>query len=102
MQLAKEGADRFAADHKLSARHPIVFGVSPCARKLASIQTGKTIHEKKYDAWSCQIYHATKPPKTKTSTRIMDRSVERFIGWLVRPAFYVRVAEVEQLQSALE
>jgi len=47
MQTEKTQAERLVAVQRLSARHPIVLGVSPCARKLASIQTGKMIQEKK-------------------------------------------------------
>ena len=38
-------ADRFVADHRLSARHPIVFGVSWWIAKLAASQTGNTIQD---------------------------------------------------------
>src|SRR5712691_6699992 len=48
------------------------------------------------------MYQATKPLKTRTSARFSHRSMKGFIGWLVRPAFYVRVAEVEQLQRAFK
>jgi hypothetical protein len=102
MHVAKTMADRFVAGHKLSARHPIVFGVSPWARKLASIQTGKTSHEKKKEAWSCQIYQAMKAPKASGSTRFRNRTVEGFIRWLVYSTLFVRVAEVEQLQCAFK
>ena len=79
MQGAKANAERFADDHKLSARHPMVFGVSPWPRKLASIQTGKTIHEKKWLAWSCQTYQETKAQKASVSTRLSQRRVDDFI-----------------------
>src|SRR5258706_391034 len=48
------------------------------------------------------MYQATKPLKTRTSARFNHRSIEGFIGWLVRPAFYVRVAEVEQSQRTFK
>ena len=38
-------AERFVADHRLSARHPIVFGVSRWITKLVASQTGNTIHD---------------------------------------------------------
>jgi hypothetical protein len=79
MPGAKTNAERFAAGHKLSARHPMLFGVSPWTRKLASIQTGKTIHEKKWLAWSCQIYQETKAEKASVSTRPSQRRVDDFI-----------------------
>src|SRR5216683_1440749 len=43
------------------------------------------------------MYQATKALKASASKRFNSRRVEDFIGWLVRPAFFIRVAEVEQL-----
>ncbi len=50
MHGRKTIVERLVADQRLSARHPIVFGVSPCAMKLASIQTGNTSHDDQVDA----------------------------------------------------
>src|SRR6266480_3544623 len=44
-QSGTRRAVRFVADHRLSARHPIVFGVSWWIAKLAASQTGNTIHD---------------------------------------------------------
>src|SRR6266849_6285422 len=48
------------------------------------------------------MYQATKALKASASKRFNSRRVEDLIGWLVRPAFFIRVAEVEQLQGALK
>jgi hypothetical protein len=97
MQAENTRAARLVADSKLWACHPMVFGVSPWATKLATIQTGKTSHEKKKVAWSCQMYQATKTPNASGSATFRNRTVEGFIRCLVYLTLFVRVAEIEQL-----
>src|SRR5216684_5571119 len=48
------------------------------------------------------MYQATKDPKVKVSKRVRKRSVEDSIGWLIRTAPFVRMAEVEKLQRAFK
>lgn len=84
MHTPKTMAERFVAGHRLSARHPTVFGLSPWATKLASIQAGKISHEKKKVVWSCQIYQAMKALNASGSASPIG--VEVFTGTSIRDA----------------
>src|SRR6266849_668468 len=48
------------------------------------------------------MYQATKALKASASKRFNSRRVEDFIGWLIRRAFFFRVAEIEELQRNLK
>src|SRR6516225_8792066 len=65
----KKQSARFVADHRLSARQPIVLGVSWRARKLTSTQTTITAHVQGSLAWSFQMYQATNPENANPSMR---------------------------------
>jgi hypothetical protein len=48
------------------------------------------------------MYQATYEPKARVSKKVRKRRVEDPIGWLIRPASFVRMAEVEKLQRAFK
>src|SRR6267143_1425346 len=48
------------------------------------------------------MYQAIYEPKARISKKVRNRSVEDSIGWLIRPASFVRMAEIEKLQRAFK
>jgi len=48
------------------------------------------------------MYQPTRALNASASKRFKNRRVQDSIGWLIRPASFVRMAEIEKLQSAFK
>jgi hypothetical protein len=67
--IPKNQADRFVARQRLSARQPIVFGVSPRAKKLTASHTSITRQVHGADSCSFQMNAATNPANANASAK---------------------------------
>src|SRR5215471_10345021 len=70
----KNQSARLVAGHRLSARQPIVFGVSRRARKLRATQAAMAAQVQGWFACSFQMYQATNPENASPSIRQDHRS----------------------------